>query len=103
MSALGQGGHISWVGPMSALPPKADLQPVSRDVRYVPEGEVMTSSLQPRFSRDAAGRFAFRQKRTLASRLKFASLRESCLPTLMTAGRRDKPHAVLCSEWLRAP
>ena len=39
MSALGQKQTSRLVRAMSALPPKADIEPRSRDVRFVPKAE----------------------------------------------------------------
>src|SRR5215469_10977756 len=39
MSALGQKRTWQSVSPMSALPPKADIDPQSANVRFVPEGD----------------------------------------------------------------
>src|SRR5215471_170719 len=42
MSALGQKQTFTYLGPMSALPPKADIETQPRDVRFVP----LTSDLR---------------------------------------------------------
>jgi len=41
MSALGQKRTLRGVRPMSALPPKADMDQDGRDVRLVPEAELI--------------------------------------------------------------
>ena len=41
MSALGQKRTLRHVGPMSALPPKADKQPASPFVRFVPKADIV--------------------------------------------------------------
>jgi hypothetical protein len=43
MSALGQKRTFSEVCAMSALPPKADIGTQSRDVRFVPKADILTS------------------------------------------------------------
>ena len=40
MSALGQKRALRGVRPMSALPPKADIETQPRDVRYVPKADM---------------------------------------------------------------
>ena len=40
MSALGQKQTSRLVRAMSALPPKADIEPRSRDVRFVPKADI---------------------------------------------------------------
>jgi hypothetical protein len=39
MSALGQKQTFTYLGPMSVLPPKADIETQSRDVRFVPKAD----------------------------------------------------------------
>jgi hypothetical protein len=39
MSALGQKQTLEHVRAMSALPPKADIDPQGRDVRFVPKAD----------------------------------------------------------------
>src|SRR5262249_24752515 len=41
MSALGQKRTLEHLRAMSALPPKADIETRSRDVRFVPIGDIM--------------------------------------------------------------
>ena len=41
MSALGQNRTLAHVRVMSALPPKADIEPRSRDVRFVPKADIL--------------------------------------------------------------
>ena len=41
MSALGQKQTLQQVPPMSALPPKADIETRSRDVRFVPKADIL--------------------------------------------------------------
>src|SRR5215472_5405003 len=40
MSALGQKRTLQSMEPMSALPPKADIETQSRDVRFVPKADI---------------------------------------------------------------
>jgi hypothetical protein len=40
MSALGQKQTLEHVRAMSALPPKADIDPQGRDVRFVPKADI---------------------------------------------------------------
>jgi hypothetical protein len=44
MSALGQKQTLAKVRLMSALPPKADIETQSRDVRFVPKADIMHRS-----------------------------------------------------------
>ena len=44
MSALGQKQTLGKVRLMSALPPKADIETQSRDVRFVPKADIMRCS-----------------------------------------------------------
>src|SRR5262249_43657617 len=43
MSALGQKQTSRHLQPMSALPPKADIETQSRDVRFVPKADIRTT------------------------------------------------------------
>ena len=45
MSALGQKQTFSDLQPMSALPPKADMDQHGRDVRFVPKADIAMLSL----------------------------------------------------------
>ena len=45
MSALGQKQTLQSVRPMSALPPKADIETQSRDVRFVPKADILRCSI----------------------------------------------------------
>jgi hypothetical protein len=45
MSASGQNQTFLWVAAMSALPPKADAKADGRRVRFVPEADMFTISL----------------------------------------------------------
>jgi hypothetical protein len=47
MSALGQKQTSRLVGGMSALPPKADIETQSRDVRFVPEADIALVIIAP--------------------------------------------------------
>jgi hypothetical protein len=40
MSALGQKRTLEQVRVMSALPPKADINPRHQEIRFVPKGEI---------------------------------------------------------------
>jgi hypothetical protein len=44
MSALGQKQTFTHLRPMSALPPKADMDQRSYDVRFVPKADIMQRS-----------------------------------------------------------
>jgi hypothetical protein len=44
MSALGQKQTLGKVRLMSALPPKADIETQSRDVRFVPKADILRRS-----------------------------------------------------------
>jgi hypothetical protein len=50
MSALGQKQTSTHVHVMSALPPKADIETQSRDVRFVPKADVSSRSKTARYS-----------------------------------------------------
>ena len=54
MSALGQKQTSRLVRAMSALPPKADIEPRSRDVRFVPKADSCTAA-NSRAGDDPAG------------------------------------------------
>jgi hypothetical protein len=43
MSALGQKRTLEHLNPMSALPSKADIEPRSRDVCFVPKADICGS------------------------------------------------------------
>ena len=44
MSALGHKRTLREVRPMSALPPKADIDHYGRDVRFVPKADILRCS-----------------------------------------------------------
>jgi hypothetical protein len=46
MSALGQKQTFRNVAPMSALPPKADIDQPGRDVRFVPKADIVAAFIQ---------------------------------------------------------
>src|SRR5215472_16164145 len=50
MSALGQKRTLQSMEPMSALPPKADIETQSRDVRFVPEADIVRCDEIRRYS-----------------------------------------------------
>ena len=50
MSALAQKRTLRGVRPMSALPPKADMDQSSRDVRFVPKADILRCSKERRYS-----------------------------------------------------
>jgi len=45
MSALGQKRTLSDISAMSALPPKADIGTLQRDVRFVPKADSCTAAI----------------------------------------------------------
>ena len=50
MSALGQKQTSEYVRAMSALPPKADMDPHGRDVRFVPKADILRCSKERCYS-----------------------------------------------------
>jgi hypothetical protein len=46
MSALGQKRTLRRVCVMSALPPKADIESRSRDVRFVPKADICSAAIR---------------------------------------------------------
>jgi hypothetical protein len=50
VSALGQKRTLRGVRPMSALPPKADIETQSRDVRFVPKADILRCGRDWRYS-----------------------------------------------------
>jgi len=50
MSALGQKQTSAHIRVMSALPPKADIETPSRDVRFVPKADILRSTGARRYS-----------------------------------------------------
>ena|SRR6516162_365526 len=49
-SALGQKQTSEYVRAMSALPPKADMDPHGRDVRFVPKADILRCSKERCYS-----------------------------------------------------
>jgi hypothetical protein len=56
MSALGQKQTLRNVRLMSALPPKADIETRSQNVRYVPKADIPRCSKERRYSITSAAR-----------------------------------------------
>jgi hypothetical protein len=50
MSALGQKQTLDWRPLMSAIPPKADIDGRSPDVRFVPEADILHCGKRRRYS-----------------------------------------------------
>src|SRR5262249_58199147 len=79
MSALGQKQTLGKVRPISALPPKADIDRACRDVRFVPKADICTAanSRQSRIGADefsvaiGFGRSSSRYWRPAASEINF--------------------------------
>src|SRR6516162_11188430 len=56
MSALGQKRTFRNVAPMSALPPKADMDQSGCDVRFVPKADSCTAAINAKLKRGSAYR-----------------------------------------------
>src|SRR5215472_9066871 len=56
MSALGQKQTSEYARPMSALPPKADIDLVDGDVRYVPKADITRRNKNIAYSISASAR-----------------------------------------------
>jgi len=64
MSGLSQKRAFTLVLPMSALPPKADMVPRDRDVRFVPEADIRQVQQSDRLP---AGHVCFRERYPMCS------------------------------------